>query len=110
MSIETGCEILAKVEFANGGGSVKDRAALFLVRDAERKGKLSAGEYTFTLVFIYNKFNKDCITRCFHYTILARIDTFKSCCSGFCFFYVSKNFIFVIYGALSTEHGCPFVG
>lgn len=32
------------MEFANGGGSVKDRAALFLVRDAERKGQLKPGE------------------------------------------------------------------
>lgn len=43
VSKETGCNILAKVEFANGGGSVKDRAALFLVRDAERKGQLKPG-------------------------------------------------------------------
>ncbi|ELT93980.1 hypothetical protein CAPTEDRAFT_221485 [Capitella teleta] len=43
LSQETGCEILAKVEFCNGGGSVKDRAALFLIQDAERKGQLSAG-------------------------------------------------------------------
>ncbi|KAF6017247.1 hypothetical protein EB796_024456 [Bugula neritina] len=43
MSEETGCEILAKVESANGGGSVKDRAALFLIRDAENKGLLRPG-------------------------------------------------------------------
>ena len=43
MSEETGCEILAKVEFANGGGSVKDRAALFLIKDAERRGQLKPG-------------------------------------------------------------------
>ena len=35
-----GCEILAKAEFCNGGGSVKDRAALFLIKDAIKKGKL----------------------------------------------------------------------
>ena len=34
-----GCEILAKAEFCNGGGSVKDRAALFLINDAIKKGK-----------------------------------------------------------------------
>lgn len=33
-----GCEILAKAEFCNGGGSVKDRAAYFLIKDAEEKG------------------------------------------------------------------------
>lgn len=38
LHICTGCEILAKAEFANGGGSVKDRAALYLIRDAEEKG------------------------------------------------------------------------
>lgn len=35
----TGCEILAKAEFANGGGSVKDRAAYYLIKDAQEKGK-----------------------------------------------------------------------
>ncbi|PVD36718.1 hypothetical protein C0Q70_03704 [Pomacea canaliculata] len=43
MSDETGCEILAKAEFCNGGGSVKDRAALFLIQDAIRKGQLRPG-------------------------------------------------------------------
>jgi cysteine synthase A len=42
-SDETGCEILGKAEFANPGGSVKDRAALGLVRDAERRGALKPG-------------------------------------------------------------------
>jgi cysteine synthase A len=42
-SDETGCEILGKAEFANPGGSVKDRAALGLVRDAERRGELKPG-------------------------------------------------------------------
>jgi cysteine synthase A len=42
-SEETGCEILAKAEFMNPGQSVKDRAALFMVRDAERKGLLRPG-------------------------------------------------------------------
>lgn len=45
VSKETGCNILAKVEFANGGGSVKDRAALFLIRDAEKRGQLRPGKY-----------------------------------------------------------------
>lgn len=39
----TGCEILGKAEFMNPGGSVKDRAALFIVRDAEEKGLLKPG-------------------------------------------------------------------
>jgi len=39
----TGCEILAKCEFANPGASVKDRAALWIVRDAEERGLLKPG-------------------------------------------------------------------
>jgi cysteine synthase len=42
-SNETGCEILGKAEFLNPGGSVKDRAALFIVEDAEKKGLLQPG-------------------------------------------------------------------
>jgi cysteine synthase A len=42
-SAETGCEILAKCEFANPGASVKDRAALFIVNDAEEKGLIAPG-------------------------------------------------------------------
>ena len=40
MSDETGCEILAKAEFCNGGGSVKDRAALYLIKQAEQEGEI----------------------------------------------------------------------
>jgi len=43
LSDETGCEILGKAEFMNPGGSVKDRAALGIVRDAEAKGLLRPG-------------------------------------------------------------------
>jgi len=43
ISDETGCEILGKAEFLNPGGSVKDRAALAIVRDAEQKGELRPG-------------------------------------------------------------------
>jgi cysteine synthase A len=43
VSDATGCEILGKAEFMNPGGSVKDRAALGIVRDAERRGKLKPG-------------------------------------------------------------------
>jgi len=39
----TGCEILGKAEFMNPGGSVKDRAALAIVLDAERRGVLRPG-------------------------------------------------------------------
>jgi cysteine synthase A len=39
----TGCEILGKAEFANPGQSVKDRAALYIVRDAEKRGTLRPG-------------------------------------------------------------------
>jgi cysteine synthase len=39
----TGCEIWAKCEFANPGASVKDRAALYIVRDAEARGTLKPG-------------------------------------------------------------------
>ena len=43
LSKETGCEILGKAEFLNPGGSVKDRAALWSVRDAEKEGTLKPG-------------------------------------------------------------------
>ena len=43
LSAETGCEILGKAEFLNPGGSVKDRAALYIIQDAERRGVLRAG-------------------------------------------------------------------
>ena len=39
----TGCEILGKAEFMNPGQSVKDRAALYIIRDAERRGALRPG-------------------------------------------------------------------
>jgi len=39
----TGCEILGKAEFLNPGGSVKDRAALFIIKDAEERGVLRSG-------------------------------------------------------------------
>ncbi|MBM4203535.1 MAG: cysteine synthase A [Gammaproteobacteria bacterium] len=43
LSEETGCEILGKAEFMNPGGSVKDRAALWIVREHEKSGALKAG-------------------------------------------------------------------
>jgi cysteine synthase A len=42
-SKESGCEIYGKCEFANPGASVKDRAALYIVRDAEQQGSLKPG-------------------------------------------------------------------
>jgi len=39
----TGCTILGKAEFLNPGGSVKDRAALYIILDAERRGLLKPG-------------------------------------------------------------------
>src|SRR5476649_1670089 len=42
-SEETGCEILGKAEFLNPGQSVKDRAALFIIQDAMRRGALRPG-------------------------------------------------------------------
>lgn len=42
-SEQTGCEILGKAEFLNPGGSVKDRAALFMINDAEKRGVLKPG-------------------------------------------------------------------
>jgi cysteine synthase len=42
-SDQTGCEILGKAEFLNPGGSVKDRAALYIIEDAEAKGLLKPG-------------------------------------------------------------------
>lgn len=42
-SARTGCEIYGKCEFMNPGGSVKDRAALFIIRDAEERGVLPPG-------------------------------------------------------------------
>ena len=42
-SEETGCEILGKAEFMNPGQSVKDRAALYIIRDAVARGDLQPG-------------------------------------------------------------------
>ena len=42
-SEETGCTILGKAEFMNPGGSVKDRAGLYIIRDAEQRGVLKPG-------------------------------------------------------------------
>lgn len=43
LSEQTGCEVLGKAEFMNPGGSVKDRAALYVVLDAEERGQLGPG-------------------------------------------------------------------
>src|SRR5260221_8545591 len=39
----TGCTVLGKAEFLNPGGSVKDRAALYMILDAEKRGALRPG-------------------------------------------------------------------
>ena len=70
VSDETGCEILGKAEFLNPGGSVKDRAALFIIVDAEQKGLIgpggtvvegTAGNTGIGLVHICNVRGYDCI-------------------------------------------------
>ena len=43
VSEQTGCTILGKAEFLNPGGSVKDRTALGIIRDAEQRGELQPG-------------------------------------------------------------------
>lgn len=43
LSKRTGCELFAKAEFMNPGGSIKDRAAKGMIRDAEAKGLLKPG-------------------------------------------------------------------
>ena len=43
LSAETGCEILGKAEFMNPGDSVKDRAALWMIQEAEKSGALKSG-------------------------------------------------------------------
>ncbi len=42
-SDSTGCEILGKAEFLNPGGSVKDRAAWWMIREVEMNGSLQPG-------------------------------------------------------------------
>ena len=43
VSEKTGCDIYGKAEFLNPGGSIKDRTALGIIRDAEAKGELQPG-------------------------------------------------------------------
>ena len=43
ISEETGCDIYGKAEFLNPGQSVKDRAALFIIKDAIARGELKPG-------------------------------------------------------------------
>ncbi len=43
VSEATGCEILGKAEFLNPGGSIKDRAAWWMIREAENSGELQPG-------------------------------------------------------------------
>lgn len=43
ISDETGCEVFAKAEYLNPGGSIKDRIARFMIEEAERRGELLPG-------------------------------------------------------------------
>ena len=70
LSAETGCEILGKAEFMNPGGSVKDRAALAIVRAAEHRGELgpggtvvegTAGNTGIGLAHVCNEFGYRCV-------------------------------------------------
>ena len=56
-SKQTECNILAKCEMMNPGGSVKDRAAVFILRDAEERGILKpGGETLFRVRFCFHFF------------------------------------------------------
>jgi len=65
----TGCEILAKAEFMNPGGSIKDRTALGIIRDAENKGLLKPNDviveattenFGVSLALLCNSLNYQC--------------------------------------------------
>lgn len=45
LSAATGCKIMVKCENMNPGGSVKDRAALWIIEDAEKAGEIKPGGY-----------------------------------------------------------------
>ena len=70
LSALTGCNILGKAEFMNPGGSVKDRAALWMVKEAETNGTLTkngtvvegtAGNTGIGLAHVCNNKGYDCI-------------------------------------------------
>lgn len=70
LSEETGCEILGKAEFMNPGGSVKDRAAWWMIREAENSGALkpggtvvegTAGNTGIGIVHVCNSRGYDCV-------------------------------------------------
>ena len=44
LSEETGCQLFGKAEYENPGGSIKDRAALSMILDAEKRGLLTPGK------------------------------------------------------------------
>lgn len=64
----TGCKIYGKAEFLNPGGSIKDRAALWMVEEAEKNGQLTEGGtifegmYLFIFIFICVLLNKQKIS------------------------------------------------
>ncbi|MGK0222200.1 MAG: cysteine synthase A [Limisphaerales bacterium] len=70
LSQETGCEILGKAEFMSPGGSVKDRAAWWMIREAEASGALkpggtvvegTAGNTGIGLMHVCNSRGYDCV-------------------------------------------------
>jgi cysteine synthase len=86
-SDETGCEILGKAEFLNPGGSVKDRAALYIIEDAERRGLLkprgtvvegSAGNTGIGLAHICNAKGYKCLIIIPETQSQEKIDTLKT--------------------------------
>lgn len=55
LSKATGRRILAKAEYMNPGGSVKDRAALWLIEAAEREGRLIPGKGMYVCVCVWGE-------------------------------------------------------
>ena len=55
----TGCEILGKAEFLNPGSSVKDRAALFMIKDAVEKGRFHHQWLPDAISFEYQNFSPE---------------------------------------------------
>ena len=86
-SKQTGCEIYGKAEFLNPGGSIKDRAALAIILDAEKNGKLkkngtvvegTAGNTGIGITLICNSRNYKSIIVMPETQTKEKIDTLKS--------------------------------
>ena len=87
-SEETGCEIWAKAEFMNPGGSVKDRAALAIIRAAEAAGQLrpggvvvegTAGNTGIGLALAANSMGYQCVIVMPETQTVEKQDTIRSC-------------------------------